>query len=54
LDGREKKLTEKLLFYLGYVIWVIGLGSIFSFNIWSEIKLFGFNFLEEFDYLQTI
>ena len=36
---------------LGFLIWTIGLGSIFSFNIWAEIKFFGLNFLEGLDYL---
>ena len=36
---------------LGLLIWVIGLGSIFSFNIWADIKFFGLNFLEGLDYL---
>jgi len=36
---------------LGILIWFLGLVSIFSFNIWSEIKLFNLNFLELLDYL---
>tara|TARA_B100000035_G_scaffold305662_1_gene306760 strand:- start:977 stop:2317 length:1341 start_codon:yes stop_codon:yes gene_type:complete len=49
----EKIKTERrfIVFILGLLIWAIGLGSIFSFNIWSEIKFFGLNFLEGLDYL---
>ena len=37
--------------FLGISTWILGLGSIFSFNIWSEIIFFGLNFLELLDYL---
>tara|TARA_Y100000816_G_scaffold178312_1_gene128785 strand:- start:733 stop:2073 length:1341 start_codon:yes stop_codon:yes gene_type:complete len=49
----EKVKTERriIVCILGLLIWVIGLGSIFSFNIWAEIKFFGLNFLEGLDYL---
>ena len=49
----EKVKTERriIVCFLGLFIWVIGLGSIFSFNIWAEIKFFGLNFLEGLDYL---
>ena len=35
----------------GAVTWVLGLGSIFSFNIWSTHKLFGMTFFDILDYL---
>ena len=49
----EKFKTERriIVCILGLLIWVIGLGSIFSFNIGQEIKFFGLNFLEGLDYL---
>jgi NSS family neurotransmitter:Na+ symporter len=49
----EKFKTERkiIVCILGLIIWVIGLGSIFSFNIGQEIKFFGLNFLEGLDYL---
>ena len=48
----QKKLSRKnIVLILGMFIWIIGLGSIFSFNIWSEIKILGFNFLEGLDYI---
>ena len=35
----------------GLVTWSIGLGTVFSFNIWSDYQLFGKNFFELLDYL---
>lgn len=35
----------------GFGIWFLGLGTVFSFNIASNIKLFGLNFFELLDYL---
>ena len=52
LDGRKKKKYKiDNCCFLGLLIWFLGLGSIFSFNIWSDVKLFGLNFLELLDYL---
>jgi NSS family neurotransmitter:Na+ symporter len=31
--------------------WALGLGSVFSFNIWSEVKIFDKNFFDLLDYL---
>ena len=46
------KIERKIIVCIsGFFIWILGLGSIFSFNIWAEIKFFGFNFLEGLDYL---
>ena len=49
----EKLKTERkiIVCILGLLIWVIGLGSVFSFNLGQEIKFFGLNFLEGLDYL---
>jgi NSS family neurotransmitter:Na+ symporter len=54
-------LTEKLhlsraraCLAAGLVAWLIGLGSVFSFNIWSEKTLFGRNFFELTDYLTSV
>lgn len=35
----------------GFVVWVIGIGTVFSFNAWSEVKIFGKNFFDALDYL---
>ncbi len=39
--------------WIGLTTWVLGLGSVFSFNIWSgdEYKLFGKTFFDLLDYL---
>ena len=36
---------------LGFIAWIIGLGSVFSFNIWAEEKIAGFNFFELIDFI---
>ena len=51
MEEKEKFKRPVLVAILGISIWFLGLGSIFSFNIWSDLKLFGFNFLELMDYL---
>ena len=35
----------------GVVTWVIGIGTVLSFNYWAEIKLFGKTFFDLLDYL---
>jgi NSS family neurotransmitter:Na+ symporter len=39
--------------WIGVTTWVLGLGSVFSFNIWSgeEFQLFGKTFFDLLDYL---
>ena len=39
-----------IVFLIGIFIWLLGIGSIFSFNIWSDIKFMNLNFLEFIDY----
>ncbi len=36
---------------LGFIAWIFGLGSVFSFNIWAEEKIAGFNFFELIDFI---
>jgi len=36
---------------VGIVTWFVGLGSMLSFNVWSEHRLFGLNFFDFLDYL---
>ena len=38
---------------LGSIIWLVGLGSVFSFNLWSELKLVGMNFFEIVEFVST-
>ena len=47
--GKMNRIS--IVFFLSILIWILGLGSIFSFNIWSELKLFGLTFLGLLDYL---
>ncbi len=36
---------------VGVLVWLLGLGTVFSFNIWSELKLFDMTFFQLLDYL---
>ena len=36
---------------VGLATWVLGLGTVFSFNIWSDAKLFGKTVFDMLDYL---
>ncbi len=36
---------------VGAVTWFVGIGSMLSFNVWSEHRLFGLNFFDFLDYL---
>jgi len=42
---------EKACVQAGLVAWALGLGTVFSFNIWSEVKLFERTFFDLIDYL---
>jgi NSS family neurotransmitter:Na+ symporter len=37
--------------WVGLLVWFLGLGSVFSFNIWSDAKLFDKTFFDLLDYL---
>jgi NSS family neurotransmitter:Na+ symporter len=37
--------------WIGLTTWAIGLGTVFSFNLWSEVKLFDMTFFDLLDYL---
>ena len=43
----------KATVFVGVAIWVLGLGTIFSFNLWSEYKLFGNTFFDNVDFLTS-
>jgi NSS family neurotransmitter:Na+ symporter len=36
---------------LAVVVWVLGLGTVFSFNIWADYRLLGFTFFDFLDFL---
>jgi NSS family neurotransmitter:Na+ symporter len=42
---------EKACLYSGLVAWVLGFGTVFSFNAWANVKLFERTFFELVDYL---
>lgn len=37
--------------WIGIVIWLLGIGSLLSFNLWAEYTLFGKNFFDVLDFL---
>ena len=37
----------------GLATWLLGLGTVFSFNIWADVKLFDLNFFELLDFLTS-
>jgi NSS family neurotransmitter:Na+ symporter len=41
LNERWKISRVRGSFYIGMLAWSIGLASVFSFNIWQDVKLFG-------------
>lgn len=40
-------------FIIGGLIWALGIAVLLSFNIWSEVKLFGLTLFDQFDKLTT-
>ncbi len=36
---------------MGFITWLFGMGTVLSFNEWSDVTLFGANFFEALDYL---
>jgi NSS family neurotransmitter:Na+ symporter len=36
---------------IGVLVWLLGIGTVFSFNLWAEVKLFDMTFFELLDYL---
>ncbi len=42
---------EKACLWSGLVAWLLGFGTIFSFNAWANFKMFGLTFFELIDYL---
>lgn len=39
--------------WIGVSAWLLGLGTIFSFNLWSDVTLFGKTIFESLDFLTT-
>jgi NSS family neurotransmitter:Na+ symporter len=42
---------DRACLYAGFVCWVLGLGTVLSFNFWSSLTWFGKNFFELLDFL---
>ncbi|NOQ65081.1 MAG: sodium-dependent transporter [Methyloprofundus sp.] len=42
---------KKASVIMGALVWVLGMGTVLSFNEWSEVTIFGANFFEAIDYL---
>ena len=38
---------------IGFGVWVVGIASVFSFNLWSDVLLFGRSVFEALDYLAS-
>ena len=51
MEEKLKMHRRTIVVCLGFLVWFLGMGSIFSFNIWSDLKFLGINFLELMDYL---
>ncbi|WP_407295209.1 sodium-dependent transporter [Stutzerimonas zhaodongensis] len=43
----------KAVLVSGAVLWLLSLGSVFSFNLWADYQLFGKTFFDSLDYLTT-
>ena len=51
MEEKLKMHRRTIVVCLGFLVWFLGMGSIFSFNVWSDLKFLGLNFLELMDYL---
>lgn len=49
----EKHAMERktACLWSGLAVWALGLGTVFSFNVWTDVKFFGKTFFELLDYL---
>jgi NSS family neurotransmitter:Na+ symporter len=46
--GHDRK---KACIWAGFITWLVGLGTVFSFNIWSDLKIFDRTIFDLLDYL---
>jgi len=46
-----KVTRNKACLYMGSAVWFMGLGTVFSFNIWADTTFFGLSFFGLMDYL---
>ena len=40
-------------FWTGLVTWLLGFGTVFSFNVWADVKVLGLTFFEHLDFLTS-
>ena len=40
-------------FWTGLATWLLGFGTVFSFNVWADVKVLGLNFFEHLDFLTS-
>ena len=46
------KIKRKIIvIFIGFFVWFLGIGSIFSFNIWSDLRIMDLNFLDLLDFV---
>lgn len=50
---RFKWSRVKSAIVLGVIVWFLSLGTVFSFNYWSEFKIFGKTIFDSIDYLTS-
>ncbi|MDA7742164.1 sodium-dependent transporter [Francisellaceae bacterium] len=41
IHEKTKLSRKQSCFFIGIVVWLLGMLSVFSFNVWSDVKLFG-------------
>ena len=51
LVERKAWSRVKITAILGVLVWLLGLGTVFSFNIWKEATLWGRNFFDTLDFI---
>ncbi|MEE9356449.1 MAG: sodium-dependent transporter [Methylococcaceae bacterium] len=47
----QGKSRKNACIITGFITWLVGLGTVFSFNVWSEIKLFDRTFFDLLDFV---
>ena len=43
----------KASLYSGVATWLLGLGTVWSFNLWAELKFFGLTFFDLLDFITS-
>tara|TARA_B100000749_G_scaffold242997_1_gene204045 strand:- start:135 stop:581 length:447 start_codon:yes stop_codon:yes gene_type:complete len=53
MTERFRMSRLKAVLISGGLLWLLSLGSVFSFNLWADYQLFGKTFFDSLDYLTT-